>query len=351
MTYAISSGNGPIILTWDDIHLDSLGTFFIVDDIIGSLFGPVDMTTTNNLTVSDPLILSGLRILTTPYEWVNAPLELIANVFDSPFYVELIWNDNSSNELGFVIERDKNHTGFVVLDTVGTDTEIYLDTNVTAINTYDYRMFAFSANKISDYSDTSQVVVPVELSSFTATLLETSVKLNWTTASELNNRGFEIERFSSSLGNSWKKIAFIQGKGTTTEVSNYQYLDDFKNFSIKGVVKYRLKQIDFDGMYEYSDIIEVNVDFFPDQYVLYQNFPNPFNPITTIRFGLPDNVKVTLKVYDILGQEVAAIINNKEMEAGIHKINWEPTNYASGIYFYQIRARNYIAQKKMILLK
>jgi len=271
-------------------------------------------------------------------------------VFESPWRVELNWIDNSDNESGFGIVRDSANTGFVDFDSVNANITAYTDFLVTPIELYIYKVYAFTADTVSDYSDTSQVIVPVELSSFTASLNGNSVNILWSTATELNNMGFEIERFSSSLGSSWEKIAFIEGNGTTTEENHYQYVDDFKYISVKGIVQYRLKQIDFDGTYEYSDVVEVNVDFTPKEYVLLQNYPNPFNPSTKIKYALPQSSRVNLTVYNAIG-EVVSILVNKVQEEGFHEINFDASNLPSGIYFYRLVANENIQVKKMILMK
>lgn len=352
LSYQPEIGAEPIVLHWNISHLDSLGTFFIVDDILGTLFGPIDMTTIDSLVVTDLLILDKLRILVTPFAWVSAPSSLTAQVFDSPWRVELNWIDNSDNELGFVIARDDTSSaGFVDIDTVSANITTYTDTNVDAIFKYIYKVYAFSADKISDFSDVAQVIVPVELSSFTVSLSGNSVTILWTTATELNNRGFELERMLDKV---WEKIAFIEGNGTTTDESSYQFIDEFKNISVKGIVQYRLKQIDFNGTYEYSDIIEVNVDFTPKEYVLYQNYPNPFNPSTKIKYALPQSSKVNLTVYNVIGEVVLVLVNEVQDE-GFHEISFDASSAAgglsSGIYFYRLIANDNIQVKKMILLK
>jgi len=343
---------GNIVVRWNSLHLDSLGTFFIVDDILGTLFGPIDMTTIDSLIVTDLLILDKLRILVTPFEWVSAPSSLTAKVFDSPWRVELNWMDNSDNELGFVIARDDtNSAGLVDIDTVSANITTYTDTNVDAVFKYIYKVYAYSADKISDFSDAAQVIVPVELKSFTASLSGNSITILWTTSTELNNRGFELERMIDKV---WEKIAFIEGNGTTTDESTYQFIDEFKNISVKGIVQYRLKQIDFNGTYEYSDVVEVNVDFTPSEYVLYQNYPNPFNPGTKITYALPLSGKVVLTVYSMIGEAVAVLVDEIQVE-GFHEIDFDASSAAgglpSGIYLYRLVANENIQVKKMILLK
>jgi photosystem II stability/assembly factor-like uncharacterized protein len=187
-------------------------------------------------------------------------------------------------------------------------------------------------------------VVPVELTSFTATGIGNEVQLNWTTKTELNNSGFEIQR--SVDGNEWQKINFISGYGTTSEAQNYSYID--RELEI-GNYQYRLKQIDYDGSFDYSDIISVLVSG-ELNYTLEQNYPNPFNPATTIKFSIPEAANVILNIYNSLGQKVTELVN-KNLEAGRYSYNWNAINSASGIYFYELRTEKQVLMKNMILIK
>lgn len=191
-------------------------------------------------------------------------------------------------------------------------------------------------------------VVPVELTSFAATTDNNSVTLNWTTATELNNSGFQVER---SNGNNFEMVAFVSGHGTTTETQNYSFVDN----SVKsGKYSYRLKQIDFNGAFEYSNVVEVQV-LGVKEYTLNQNYPNPFNPSTKISFSLATDSKVTLKIFDVLGQEVATLING-QMAAGPQSFTFDASQLNSGVYFYRIDAdgvdgQKFSSTKKMILSK
>jgi len=187
-------------------------------------------------------------------------------------------------------------------------------------------------------------IVPVELTSFAASVGGNSVTLNWATATETNNSGFEVERKSTST--SWQKIAFIQGNGTTTQPKSYSYSDRNLN---DGKYSYRLKQIDYDGTFEYSKVVNAEIASV-DKFELAQNYPNPFNPITTIKFSLPAAGNVKLAVYNLLGQEVQTLINGYK-EAGTHTVDFEATNLNSGIYLYKIEANGFIQTRKMTLLK
>jgi len=192
--------------------------------------------------------------------------------------------------------------------------------------------------------------VPVELVSFSVEFVESQVKLSWATASELNNLGFEIERKSEN--EEWRTIGFIDGKGTTTEIQNYYFTDDLIGVN-DSKLYYRLKQVDLDGTFEYSEIVEVEIDI-PVEFSLEQNYPNPFNPSTTIRFTILELRFTILKVYDVLGNEIATLVN-EEKPAGSYEVEFNQASGirdpASGIYFYQLRSGSFIQTKKMLMLK
>ena len=197
----------------------------------------------------------------------------------------------------------------------------------------------------------NQMTIPVELTSFNASIIDNDVQLNWITVTETNNQGFEVLRYDEINNKSWEKIGFLPGFGTTTKVHHYSFLDEALQ---AGKYQYRLKQIDYDGTFEYSNIIEVTVEA-STKFSLEQNYPNPFNPITAISYQLPVNGKATLKVYDILGNEVATLVN-QEKPAGTYEIEFNShsgnvQNLPSGVYFYQLKTGNFIQTKKMILMK
>ncbi len=288
---------------------------------------------------------------------INAPSNLTA-VADT-FAVLLSWTDNSTNELGFYIERKNGDTlsvdPFVVIDTVGVDTVNYNDLGRTPNTTYTYRVQAFNLLGVSSYSNevTTTTIIPVELTSFAANVTEQEISILWSTATELNNRGFDLER---KLDGTWEKVAFIEGRGTTTEKSDYSYSDKFKYDGYQGTVQYRLKQIDFDGTITYSNVISVDVDFTPKEYTLFQNYPNPFNPSTTIKFALPFDSNVRITIYNMLGEQMDVIFDQVK-EVGYHNVSWNARDLASGVYIYTIDAKsidglkNFNSVKKMMLVK
>lgn len=187
--------------------------------------------------------------------------------------------------------------------------------------------------------------IPVELVSFTASLNETSVSLNWSTATELNNRGFSVQR---KVGTQWQDLGFVEGKGTTTEINSYSYIDNISSVESNGKIYYRLKQMDYDGSFSLSG--EVLVQLTPVEYELSQNFPNPFNPVTRISFQLPYESHITLRIYDMVGSEVATLINETKV-AGNYNLDFNALSLASGVYFYKLQAGDFVSTKKMLLLK
>ena len=187
-------------------------------------------------------------------------------------------------------------------------------------------------------------IVPVELTSFTASSAGNEVQLLWSTATELNNSGFSIER--KTVSSNFMEVGFVPGFGTTSEPKSYSFND--QNLS-NGFYTYRLKQVDFDGTFTYSDEVDVEVNA-PAKYSLSQNYPNPFNPSTKITFSLATDSKVSLRVIDAIGQEVVSLIN-QEMTAGVHNIDFDASGLNSGVYFYRLQAGNFVETKKMILLR
>ena len=186
--------------------------------------------------------------------------------------------------------------------------------------------------------------VPVELTSFTAAANGEDVILSWSTATELNNLGFEIQR--SIEGDEFFTVGFVDGHGTTTEQHNYTYSD--KNLE-NSKYYYRLKQVNYDGSYEYSDVVEVEFKAF-NSYELEQNFPNPFNPATTIKFSIPKEIQVNLVTYNILGEKVKDL-KNEVMKPGYYEVEFNASALSSGVYFYRIKAGDFVRTKKMLLLK
>ncbi len=199
-------------------------------------------------------------------------------------------------------------------------------------------------------------VLPVEMGLFDATIDGNSVNLQWRTATEVNNYGFEVQRQAMSNENSeWETIGFVEGAGNSNSPKSYSFTD---NVSASGKYSYRLKQIDLDGSYKYSQTVEVEINV-PLKFELSQNYPNPFNPTTTIMYSLPvtrgvetsrQGVTVSLQVFNSLGQKVATLVN-REQAAGNYTVQFDARDLPSGVYFYTLRAGDFVATKKMILMK
>jgi hypothetical protein len=196
--------------------------------------------------------------------------------------------------------------------------------------------------------------LPVELSSFSALVNGTTVILKWITKTEVNNYGFEILRSALNDRHSeegtdeepWEKIGFVNGYGNSNSPKEYSFSDIPRGGT---QFQYRLKQIDNDGKYEYSNVINVEIGS-PNRFELKQNSPNPFNPSTVISYSLPIESKVSLKVYDIVGREVASLID-EEQPVGYHSIIFDGSYLSSGVYICKIAAGKYSASIKMILMK
>lgn len=186
--------------------------------------------------------------------------------------------------------------------------------------------------------------IPVELASFSASVSGNNVILKWTTGSEINNSGFEIER---QVSNFWEKIGFVEGKGTTTEPVSYSFVDD--NLS-PGSYQYRIKQIDFDGTFKFYNLPEAIDIGLPNSFELAQNYPNPFNPSTVISWQSPISGHQELKVFDVLGNEVATLVDGIK-EAGYHSVEFNAAGLASGVYFYKLQAGSFTETKKMMLIR
>jgi hypothetical protein len=187
--------------------------------------------------------------------------------------------------------------------------------------------------------------LPVELTSFSASVSNKSIKLSWNTATEINNYGFEVQR--SLEKENWENVGFVNGNGTSNSPKDYSFVDN--KLSNSSSYFYRLKQVDNDGSYEFSKTIEVVLGA-PITYKLDQNYPNPFNPATIISFTLPEDGFTRLTVFNSLGQEVKSLVN-KNLEAGYHQFNFNAFNLTSGVYYYKLEVGNFVQINKMMLLK
>jgi hypothetical protein len=211
-------------------------------------------------------------------------------------------------------------------------------------------MSGFSEFGVGGASDNP---LPVELLSFSAVITHNGIKLKWNTRTEVSNYGFDVERAPVNPQSKvqilqFEKIGFIKGNGNSNSQKEYSFTDNNAQY---GNYAYRLKQIDTDGNYEFSKVIEVDAGKIPDGFVLEQNYPNPFNPKTTIKFALAETQKTELKVYDIIGNEVATLFNQIAEGGVVYELEFNVINLPSGIYIYRLNSRSYSKSKKMLLLK
>lgn len=192
----------------------------------------------------------------------------------------------------------------------------------------------------------NNIPMPVELTSFTSSVNSRDAKLQWITASELNNSGFDIQR--TNADNNWINVGYVTGSGTSHIPVNYSFED--KNITA-GKYKYRLKQTDYNGNYEYYNLasdVEVGI---PSKFNLSQNYPNPFNPVTKIDYTVPVDSKVSLIIYDVSGREVTRLINNDLKKADYYTVTFNGSGFSSGVYFYKLISDNFVQTKKLIMLK
>ncbi|MBS1516475.1 MAG: choice-of-anchor J domain-containing protein [Bacteroidetes bacterium] len=196
----------------------------------------------------------------------------------------------------------------------------------------------------SDFGIGGVEALPVELSSFVSTINGNNVTLNWSTASEINNSGFDVERSSNNV---WTKVGNVSGHGTSTTPNSYSFTD--RNVA-SGNYSYRLKQVDYNGNFEYFNLSNEVIVGIPVKYDLSQNYPNPFNPSTKINYALPTDGLVSIKIFDMSGKEVMSLVNEVKT-AGYYSVSFNASNLSSGIYFYSLKAADFTATKKMMLVK
>jgi hypothetical protein len=335
-----NSGNGAFTQS------SGLNIGYSIYDITSADFdgdGDIDLASTNYTTGNVSILINiSPPLLSSP---ANNSIGIICPVVFS-------WNKSlGAGNFKFQLATDSLFNNIIINDSTlqGTDT-VKSVTELNPAPMYFWRMYSKSANGFSLCSETWRfdgTSLPVELISFNAIVEKNNVKLNWKTGSEINNRGFDIERKIISA-NEWEKITFITGKGNSSSLTHYLFEDKKLN---TGKYIYRLKQIDFNGNFEYHMLNEDVKISPPEEFTLSQNYPNPFNPSTKIDFTLPANNRVTLKIYDITGREILVLLNNEFKTADYYTVNVNGNILASGVYFYRIQAGKFIEVKKMVLLK
>jgi len=269
--------------------------------------------------------------------------------------VQLIWNvseDSDVTHYGIYRTTDLD-SSFTLINTVSHPDSSYLDETIQWNSHYYYA--ATSLDQAGNESGFSNIVAietptPVELSAFSAHVDNDDAILEWSTASESNNYGFEIQR-NHNNSSKFEKIGLVNGKGTTSAPNHYRFVD---SGLANGSYYYRLKQADYDGTYEFSNVIEIAVGI-PGDFRLYQNHPNPFNSSTMISYSLPQDCHVKLTIYNINGRAVYKLVDEFQ-PAGNYNLNWDGidsqgTAVSSGVYYYKMETQNDTKFRRMIMLR
>lgn len=281
---------------------------------------------------------------------VNLSNSKHSNNSSSTSYIVRYWSVATSGISSF--SCDVTFT-YVDGDIHGTESNIYLGkyssgawTLLSAANTSSNELTG-TVTSFSDFTGGESGALPVELVSFIVYSIGSKVELNWQTATEVNNYGFDVQRSAvSGQQSGWISIGFVKGNGNSNSPKNYSFTDQPKGGK---EFKYRLKQIDFNGAFEYSDEVTAILENI-NSYRLDQNYPNPFNPVTRISYTIPQKSYVRLRVYDMLAKEIVELVN-KSQDAGRYEVTFDGNNLPSGAYFYKLEAGNYIEVKKLLLVK
>lgn len=306
---------------------------------------------TKEIGVQEPVFISHARIRSVANNEINgynvkAFIKSKSGISNAKVY----WSIDASlgfNSIGMIQVSQDTFQAFIPIQNLNTKVFYYISATSNSGRT---AVKPLTSPK-GAYQFIVDAVVPVELVSFYGQRIDSGIKLNWITTSEKNNFGFEIERASSLTSpiQGWQKIGFVNGKGTTSHVSSYSFIDNQNN---QEKVFYRLKQIDLDGTFKYSHIVEI--EYLSMQFSLEQNYPNPFNPSTIISWQSPVSGWQVLKVFDVLGNEVAMLVDEFK-PAGSYEVEFQSTvgsrQLASGVYYYQLKVDNFIQAKKMILIR
>ena len=318
------------------------------------LFGNVkDAAITGNFTKSSANA-AGILIVSTGFGTPYAPINTLIKkcIFNSGY-----WSSQPAISLSDFGEA----VGFITFTSpynVSADSNTFVGApTLAAIDTLIYDNLDDSYDGLGLVELTHDNPLPVELTSFTASTEGRQIELHWATATEVNNYGFEVERTATQPspmqgegtgGRQWSVVAFVPGHGTTSALQLYKYNDAVQS---AGTFQYRLEQIDHDGNFEYSPVVDVSVTLMPDDYALSQNFPNPFNPTTRIHFALQTTQFAEVKVFNSLGEEVQTLFSGIGEAGVINEVQFDGREFASGVYFYSLTVKGRHEIKKMVLLK
>ncbi|MBS1492025.1 MAG: T9SS type A sorting domain-containing protein [Bacteroidetes bacterium] len=333
LSYVVTDGTGSLFV-------NNVGNTDVLFPVGRTTYSPV---TINNLGTADNYSVNVQNTITNPTFNDENAVQKQWNITElipggSDVILTMQWTTADEGTL-----FDRNSSALHLGHWNGTAYEPYSATLGGSAGTW--TATATNKNSFSPFIVGDDAALPVELSSFTSNVNLNNVKLSWSTISELNNSGFEIERKSES--SAWTKINNIAGNGTSNIVHNYSYED--KNLT-EGKYNYRLKQIDFNGNFKYYSLFNEVIIGAPKNFALSQNYPNPFNPSTIIKYELPLEAFVTLKVYDMIGKEVANLVSESKA-SGYYTVKFDASKLSSGIYFYKLQAGDFVAVKKLMLVK
>ena len=305
-------------------------------DLLSNYLGEASLRfTKNNIAFKSISVITAIGT-----QFNNSNYSLTTQILQDQVNIEV---DFDYQEIGSSLEMGTKYLLCTVALTILDESQLasirWIPISTAVFNGYDENVNSALLGNLEDEP------VPVELTSFSAqTIKGSKVKLNWQTATEVNNYGFDVERKNN--GNDWEKLDFIEGHGNSNSPKHYSFEDH--NIVGGSDFTYRLKQIDFNGAYEYSD--EIELEIIPLQNKLFQNYPNPFNPTTRIKFSLTETQNVEIKIYNTLG-EVVNLVASKKFEAGFHEVEFNAKNYSSGVYIYSIETEKFNQVKKFLLLK
>ncbi|MCF8261345.1 MAG: T9SS type A sorting domain-containing protein [Melioribacteraceae bacterium] len=345
----------------------------IFSHTIGSFSIPDDGITDNGGTSLGYYVLSDVGVTnsdeTIPASLQNGPDGIVLYDSDDNILDAVAWGgagdlaDDDPGTVSIAVAAISRFYLTVLPSDEANDNSLQAPNNVVGDDGSGWTSSAATPGALNSGQTSGSLEVPVELISFSASVSENAVLLSWNTATEIDNYGFQVERASTGSAADksefdWEMIGFVEGHGTTNSPQSYSFIDTktsegFENFEgVNRTFQYRLKQIDFDGKFEYSNVVEIQLDT-ELKYELFDNYPNPFNPVTTIRFSLPafDNLHTTsLRIFNILGEQVAELVNS-ELSPGVHTVTFDANNLSSGIYFYRLETTSFSELKKMILIK
>ncbi|RJP72424.1 MAG: T9SS C-terminal target domain-containing protein [Ignavibacteriales bacterium] len=330
-----NGANGNISVTQNKYYS------FLFKDVLSGNSECVVFETTNQpvsiLNVSDNFSGAGNA--------VNVSIEISSNLsLEENIYLRYTTDNWASSSFVLALGSGTNYSATIPSnDVTGTDANEYYVLTTTGTpdhSTADLLTLNYNTNNGNNFP------LPVELSSFTATIIGNEINLNWKTATEVNNYGFNVERRTKS--EEWNTIGFVNGSGNSNSPKEYSYKD---KTAAAGNYTYRLKQIDNDGQFKYSPEVEVAVNNIIDGYILEQNYPNPFNPATSIKFGFNNDTEVNLLVFDQIGNQVATLFSGKAEAGRIYNVEFNAEGLSSGIYFYRLETPLKSEVRKMLLMK